>query len=268
LRAAGASASCGADTLAGMVDGLEAARYSRMRWNTPLSGEHAELLLDRLEIPPGASITDLGCGWGELLIRAVAAGEAHRDQPCRGVGVDTDAALLEHGRALAAARGLEGRIEFVCQQATSWVQPASRVICVGATHAFGSLRATLDALAPVVLPGGRLLFGDGCWEKPPTPAASALFGPSVQPLAGVLATARAAGWRVLHLSTADQREWDDFESTWKTGRHEWLLANENDPRAPAVGKELDEQLKEYVSTYRGVLGFCYLVLTRDPLGVS
>jgi hypothetical protein len=24
---------------------------------------------------------------------------------------------------------------------------------------------------------------------------------------------RQAGWRVIHLSTADQREWDDFEST-------------------------------------------------------
>lgn len=244
------------------VDGLEEARYARMRWNTPLSGEHAALLLDRLEIPPGASITDLGCGWGELLIRAVAAGKPQRDQPCRGVGVDTDVALLERGRELAAARGLEGRIEFVCQDATSWVEPASRVICVGATHAFGGLRATLDALAAVMLPGGRLLFGDGCWERPPTAAAAAMFGPSVQPLAGVLGTAGAAGWRVLHLSTADQREWDDFESTWKAGRQEWLAANQDDPRAPAVSKELDEQLKEYVSAYRGVLGFCYLILDR------
>lgn len=40
---------------------------TRMRWEAPLSEEHAALLLQRLDIQPGASVLDLGCGWGELL---------------------------------------------------------------------------------------------------------------------------------------------------------------------------------------------------------
>ena len=41
-----------------------------MRWNAPLSVEHAELLMDRLDVRPGARVADLGCGWGELLLGA------------------------------------------------------------------------------------------------------------------------------------------------------------------------------------------------------
>jgi Mycolic acid cyclopropane synthetase len=43
---------------------LDRALYARMRWNTPLSAEHADLLMDRLELRPGLRIADLGCGWG------------------------------------------------------------------------------------------------------------------------------------------------------------------------------------------------------------
>jgi SAM-dependent methyltransferase len=48
------------------VDDLTAARYARMRWNTPLSKTHAALLLQRLDIAAGTHVVDLGCGWGEL----------------------------------------------------------------------------------------------------------------------------------------------------------------------------------------------------------
>jgi len=75
--------------------------------------------------------------------------------------------------------------------------------------------------------------------------------------------ARAADWQVLHLSTADQREWDDFEATWRRGRQQWLLNHPHDDRGPDVQDTLDAQLKEYVEVYRGVLGFGYLVLGRQ-----
>ncbi|MGH3717034.1 MAG: SAM-dependent methyltransferase, partial [Micromonosporaceae bacterium] len=63
------------------TDDLAARRYARMRWNTPLSEEHAELLLSRLDLAPGVRVLDLGCGWGELLLRAVATGGTARATP-------------------------------------------------------------------------------------------------------------------------------------------------------------------------------------------
>lgn len=237
---------------------LEQATYARMRWNTPLSEAHAARLLDRLEVGGGDLVLDLGCGWGELLMRAVAAG----GDTTRGVGVDTNAELLGRGRALAAERGLDTQVRFLQEPAGEWAEPADRVLCVGASHAWGGSQRALSELAKVLEPGGTVLFGDGCWERPPTGAAWGLFGGSVRPLAEIVEHAVAAGWRVRHLSTADQHEWDEFESTWRAGREDWLRANPHDPRAPSVRAELDARLAEYVGVYRGVLGFCYLVLTR------
>jgi SAM-dependent methyltransferase len=263
---------------------LEEALYARMRWNTPLSEGHARLLMDRLDLRPGARIADLGCGWGELLLQAVAqaatgdgtaaggtaaggtaaggtAGATGGGTPgqATGIGVDTDAAALDRARRLARERHLDHRVQFTDASAADWRGPADRVLCVGAAHALGGTGPALAALARVVPPGGRLLFGDGYWEGVPSAEATEIFGELLR-LPQILEECRSAGWRVIHLSTADQREWDDFESTFRAGRQEWLLDHGDDPRAAGVRDWLDTREREYAGVYRQVLGFVYLIL--------
>lgn len=232
------------------------ALYARMRWNMPLSPEHAELLLDRLDLGPGQRIADLGCGWGELLLTAAARAGAGT----AGTGVDSDGRLLERGRREAARRDLP--VGFTEGDAAAWAGTAGRVLCTGASHAFGGTADALKALAGVVPPGGRLLFGDAIWSSPPTPEAVGLPGEDITDLPGLLDAARAAGWRVIHCDEADQREWDDFESSFRAGRTEWLLANPGHPRAEDIREWLDDRERGYVTVYRGILGFAYLVLGR------
>jgi len=238
-------------------DDLEEALYTRMRWNVPLSPGHADLLLDRLALRPQARIADLGCGWGELLLRVVA-----RADQATGTGVDTDARALSRARRLAADRHLDGRVQFTEADVSWWDGTADRVLCVGASHALGGTTPALNALAKVIPAGGRLLFGDGYWEAAPSGLATELFGEQVLPLAGLLEACQAAGWRVIHMSVADQREWDDFESTFRAGRQEWLLAHPADPRAADVRDWLDARERQYIQVYRNVLGFAYLVLAH------
>jgi cyclopropane fatty-acyl-phospholipid synthase-like methyltransferase len=228
-----------------------------MRWNTPLSEDHADLLLQRLDLVAGNDVLDLGCGWGELLMRAVV-----RDPASRGTGVDNAEWALDRGRDLATERALADRVTFVAGDASTWTDPADRVICIGASQAWGGSTEALRLLPRVVRPGGRLLFGDGCWEHIPTDAAVALFGETVLNLTDLVNEAIQAGWRILHLSTADQREWDDFESTWRAGREQWLLAHSADQRSRSIRTELETRLQEYLTLYRGVLGFAYLVMAR------
>ena len=237
-------------------DNLDAARYAAMRWNTPLSEAHATLLLDRLQIGHRDVVLDLGCGWGELLLRAVGGYGAS------GVGVDIDGRLLARGRNAAAERGLQDRVSFVQARAEEWRAPADRIFCVGAGHAWGGARRALPGLARLLAPGGRVLFGDGVWATPPTEPARKLFGDDVLPQPELQRLIEAAGWRVLHRTVAGLDEWDEFEASWRAGREEWRLAHAGDPRAEAVAAELAERLTEYVDVYRGVLGFSYLVLAR------
>jgi SAM-dependent methyltransferase len=236
-----------------MTDSLAAARYAAMRWNTPLSEPHAEELLDHLDLPPATSVVDVGCGWGELLLRAAAR------TPAKATGVDTDPAALDRGRRAARERGLE--VTFVEQAADEWHGTADRALCVGSSHTLGGSRAMLTRLADIV-PRGRVLVGDGCWEAPPTEAAHAIFGDEVLPLVDLVTACGEAGWQVLHLSTTTQQEWDDFESRHRAGPRGWLLANPTDPRAAQVRADQDAREREYLTAYRGVLGFAYLVLGR------
>ncbi|WP_206665875.1 SAM-dependent methyltransferase [Pedococcus bigeumensis] len=232
--------------------------YANMRWNTPLSEEHATLLLDRLDASHGRTWLDLGCGWGELLVRAVSAGPAD----ATGRGVDLDERLLERGRSQAVEGGLADRVTFDAGSAAEVETGADRVLCIGSSHTLGGTRQMLYTLRDRVSPGGRVLVGDACWERPPNAEALEIFGDEVLSLVEVVEHARLAGWRVLHLSTADQREWDDFESTWRAARQEWLLAKPHHDDAAGVRDQLDTQLRDYVGSYRGVLGFAYLVLAR------
>lgn len=249
-------------TMADTSDDLAHAQYRRMRWNTPLSLDHADLLLDRLDPQPGSVVLDLGCGWGELLLRAVARADASGPTRTTGIGVDIDREMLERGRSRASCLELGAQVRFVEQSAVSWRTRADRVLCIGSSHAWSGSERALVALADLIRPGGRVLYGDGCWETPPTSAAADMFGSEVLDLDALVRYAVRAGWRVLHVSTADQREWDDFEATWRAGRQMWLLENRKDARAADVRSTLDRQLEEYLTVYRGVLGFCYLVLGR------
>lgn len=235
------------------MDTLAAARYSALVWNTPLSQSHADELLDHLDLTSANTIVDLGCGWGELLLRAAARGVA------KAVGVDTDPAGLDRGRRAALVRGLD--VKFVDREAAAWRGTADRALCIGSSHALGGTRAMLSSLAEIV-PSGRVLIGDGCWETTPTPAAQDIFGDDVLPLADLVTACGETGWQVLHMSTADQREWDDFESRHRAGVREWLLANPDDPRAAEVKEREDAREHEYLTVYRGVLSFAYLVLAR------
>jgi SAM-dependent methyltransferase len=236
-----------------VTDSLAAARYAALDWNTPLSEGHAEELLDQLDLTTATSVVDLGCGWGELLLRAAARTSA------KVVGVDTDPAGLDRGRRAAQKRGLD--VDFVEQPAQEWRGTADRALCIGSSHTLDGSRKMLAALADLV-PHGRVLVGDGCWEQEPTKAARDIIGPGILRLADLVAACGEAGWQVLRMSLADQREWDDFESRHRAGSRLWLLDNADDPRAAEVKEREDGREREYLTGYRGVLGFAYLVLAR------
>jgi SAM-dependent methyltransferase len=235
-------------------------RYDWLSYNAPMSGELAESLVAKLAVRTPATVVDIGCGWAELLVQVlVACPEA------TGLGVDKDRSLLRRAEAGAERWGVQEMVEFAEELPDPAQEAADVVLCVGADHIFGSQLDALRGLLPFVRPGGRLLFGTGFWESPPSAEQAASVGltpPDLGPLAELVELAVAAGYRLLDLRTATRREWEEFEFGFLADWEEWLHRNPGHPDAPGIRELADNHRTEYLRGWSAVLGFAYLTLGR------
>jgi SAM-dependent methyltransferase len=235
---------------------------------SPLSAERARRLVAELAARTPATVIDLGCGWGELLLRIVAAVPG-----AHGIGIDLYQPDIERGRANAAARGLSDRVRFIEGPAEQNLSAADVVINVGAFHAFGGLVDALRALRPLINPGGRLLFGAEFWEQIPTAERLVHMSPGTSAddctdLAGLVDQIRDEGFRPMSIETATRGEWEEFESGLAADLEEWLLLNPDHPDAAKVRDRLDAQRDVWLRGHRDIMGFAYLTLAVPARGWS
>jgi cyclopropane fatty-acyl-phospholipid synthase-like methyltransferase len=230
---------------------ITALAHERLTFNAPLGESRAQDLLHRLALSPEENALDLGCGWGELLLRLVASSPTGT-----GDGVDSDRGAIRRGQAAATARGLSDRVRFHDADATTWVlaSPAAVVIAVGASHAWGGPHPALEFIRQTVARNGRVLFGDGFWRSGPTEELHRVFG-DLPDLAGLAEIAADAGFRTMHIAESTADEWDSFESDWRAGLE---LSGDSEARQLAAARR-----EEYLRGYRGVLGFGWLVLAPE-----
>jgi SAM-dependent methyltransferase len=232
------------------------------RWHpiaAPVSPDNVRLLVKRLALSPGGRLLDVGCGFGEWLLAALEAAPG-----TTAVGVDTSAPALAEAQQRATTRGLVDRVAFEHADADDWTgKDVDAVLCIGATHAFGGLGPTLDAVRRYLRPGGRVLLGEGYWEGTPSATALAALGAEPGELPGIAALVervQQAGFEpgYGHLSTA--AEWDHYEWCWTGALSEWALTEAGDEdREPAL-ELAREHRRQFLGGYRGELGFATLVL--------
>lgn len=135
------------------ADRSEFAAHGPLVPGTDSSAETAvELTWRLLDLRPGMTVLDLGCGPGDL-----ANGLAARD--CRVTGLDSSEVFLDRARAGAAASGVS--VEYVAgdMRQIPWTGRFDRVI--NWSTAFGYFddttnRAVLDGIVRVLRPEGRL----------------------------------------------------------------------------------------------------------------
>ena len=236
-------------------------RLTRLTFHGPLSEERATRIVRRLAGAAPRTVLDLGCGWGELMLRVLTA-----VPEARGTGVDLDARDLDRGRRNAEARGLGERVVFVEESAVGTVRgPADLVLCVGASHALApEISEALRALRRLVADGGRVLLSEGFWQRPPTAAELARMWPEASAddhldLATLVDLAVAAGFRPEWVETANADEWEEFESGYQADAEVWLAGHGDHPLATETRERLDRHRAQWMS-YRGVLGITYLTL--------
>lgn len=215
-------------------------------------------LLGWLSPPAAGRVLDLGSGHGLWLVELLAT----RDD-VTGVGVDV---ALPDGLAQTAQDcGVDNRVRWEQADAAQWSGGTFDVVmCVGASHAFGDLPATLAALRRHLRPGGQVLLGDTFWQAPPTPAALSALGAVADDfpdLAGLVHQIHEASFEpgFGHVSTL--AEWDDYEWSWTGSLVDWALHD------AATDAECDQTLgvarghrTQWLGGYRSVLGFATVVL--------
>jgi SAM-dependent methyltransferase len=225
----------------------------------PVSEVNLRRILERLAVPDGGRLLDLGCGMGPWLLAALEAAPH-----ASGVGVDTAEPALEAARASAAARGLAERVEWARADASGYDgEGFDAVLCVGATHAFGGLGPTLAAVRSHLRPGGRVLLGEGFWDGEPTPQAMSALGaaPGELPsLDGLVQAGRDAGYEPGYGHVSSAEEWDDYEWSWTGSLTEWALTEADEADRASALAMAGTHRDEWLTGYRGQLGFLTLVL--------
>ncbi|GAA2911867.1 MULTISPECIES: methyltransferase domain-containing protein [Streptomyces] len=236
-------------------------RHTRLTFHGPLSEARADRLISRLTRNSPTTVLDIGCGWAELMLRVLTAAP-----DATGTGVDIDAEALARGREAATARGLADRVRFVEGSATETPQdPADLVLCLGASQALGDrLPEALKELRLRVADGGRVLLGEGFWQRTPTPAELSGMWPDAavtdhHDLATLVDLAIEAGFRPEWTETASLDEWEEFESAYLADVEVWLAEHPGHPLAAETRERADRHRARWL-TYRGVLGLAYLTL--------
>jgi len=244
---------------------------SQLSFHGPLSQARAAQLTQRLTRNNPGTVLDIGCGWGELMLRILAAAPE-----ATGVGIDLDENDLARGRECAQARGLADRVTFARESGVDTVRgPADLVLCVGFSHALsdaqppGHTAAALAVLRRLVTPGARVLLGESFWQHPPTEAELAAMWPGATAaelldLAQIADLTVEAGFRPAWIETASEQEWEEFESGYQADEEEWLAAHADHPEAAGIRQGVDEHRSYWLRGYRGLLGFAYLTLV--PVG--
>ena len=247
------------------------AHMSQLSFHGPLSQARAARLTERLTRNNPGTVLDIGCGWGELMLRILAA-----VPDATGVGIDLDSGDLARARECAETRGLAGRVTFARESGVGTARgPADLVLCLGSSQALsdvqppGHIAAALAVLRRLVTPGGRVLLGEGFWQHPPTTAELAAMWPGTTAgelldLAQVVDLAIEAGFRPAWIETASEQEWEEFESGYQADEEEWLAAHPDHPEAAEIRQQVDEHRSYWLRGYRGLLGFAYLTLV--PVG--
>lgn len=126
-------------------------------------------------LAPGASdaVLDVACGTGSLVFEIAPRVEAV-------AGLDLSPGMLDIARStlLRAGGGTSSNIQFHLGSSNALPFPDSEftaVVCTTALHHFPEPQRSIDEMARVLAPGGRVVIGDVCRDSPPAMVLDPLF---------------------------------------------------------------------------------------------
>jgi ubiquinone/menaquinone biosynthesis C-methylase UbiE len=237
---------------------LSAIAHAHHHFSSPVSVETLDRVLALSGVAPRWQAIDLGCGPATM---ALHLAERHG---VKVQAVDRSAIMLDLARNRAAANPAGNRLSFHQAESMDYLaaaQPCDLLMAVGAgvlVPGAADNTAQLAALARSIKPGGRLLWGETFWKRPPSDRLRAATGPVAALYAShadYVAAGETAGLTPLYAAVASDQDWDEYAWRYSTAVESWLQANPDAPEAAALGARIRSWRQIYLTEGRDTLGF-------------
>ena len=237
--------------------------HKSLSFMNPMSPRAFTQVIDLLELPPGSTIADFGCGFAECALRIIERYRAHAD--C----VELSPLIAGVARERAAKRVPPELIRIHEGDAGTFkatIPPATfdLTICTGSSHALGGYQQMLQTLTRLTKPGGRILVGEGYWKKEPSKDYLQEFGLTrdEMPLYHELFEPAISLNLLCDFSTtATEQDFDDYEWSHSRAIQSYAQSHPSEPTTAQFLARSRSWRRGYVHWGRDTLGFA-LVLFR------
>ncbi|MDZ7838418.1 MAG: class I SAM-dependent methyltransferase [Actinomycetota bacterium] len=124
----------------------------------PMDKDKIYKLLELLNLEQRATVLDIGCGKGEILIRLAELFNIS------GIGVDISPYFLKDSRREKEGRVPNSDIKFMEMDGANYKNEENELfdltMCIGASFAYGGFLNTINSLKKMTKPGGLLVLGE------------------------------------------------------------------------------------------------------------
>jgi precorrin-6B methylase 2 len=222
----------------------------------PISKEKLRVTLDRIPFSNGEKVLDIGAGKCGVLIDLI---ERHN---VVGTAIEIEEDFIKAARENAGQRIDPGRLRIANDDAKKVIGDLDEVfdaaICLGATHALGSYRLTLEKMSEVVKTGGYLLVGEGYWKREPEATYLEALGATKEELLTHhenIEVGEDLGLIPMWAHVTSEDEWDAYEWLYSSSMETYCLENPDDPDVTAMRDRIRKWRSTYLRWGRDTLGF-------------
>lgn len=227
----------------------------------PTSREKLLLLAERVRLGPETSVLDVASGRGGPAILFAS------EHGCRIRGIEVAPEFHAVAVERAEQAGVAERVGFELADASEVeleLETYDVAMCLGASFVWGGLAGTLDALEPVVRPGGHVVVGEPFWRRTPLPDD---YGDREEPfttLEGTVDVMESGALRVVTVIASSEDDFDRYETLHWRAVEEWLATSPEDPDARDVRAMHERAKRTYTRYGRDYLGWAIFVGWKRP----